>query len=133
MNLTELKKDELLAKCEELIAQNEELTAKNAELAAAPNGNAKDLKDALAAKEQECEDLKGVVTSLNEKLVLQAKTRGSNNPTGTIEVDGTKLNLEVVHGLRKGQKNYTKQEIADDAKWLAELYAKKSTAVRVVA
>lgn len=147
MDRNKATKDQLLAHCEELtnqnaelVAKNAELVAKNAELAAEPKGNANelqqqltDLQEQLSTKEQEVNDLQGVVTSLNEKLVLEAKTRGSNNPCGTIEVDGKKITLEVVHGLRKGQKNHTKQEIADDAAWLAALYTKKSTAVRVVA
>jgi predicted nuclease with TOPRIM domain len=130
MELKELKKDELLAKCEELAAENEQLKA---ELQAAPKGGSKQLQQELASAKEEIEALQGVVADLNTKQILADKTRGSKNPLTTIKVANADVHLEVVHGVRKGQKVYTPKEIAQDPALAEELYSKKSTAVRVVA
>ncbi len=140
MELNKLNKEQLVAKCEELIAENETLTAKcdeltsaNETLSAAPKGNAGEIQAKLDAALQENNDLKGVVTSLNDQLRLQASTRGTNKPLATIDVEGQKVNVLVIHALRKNQKNHSPQEIASDLEWVKELYINKSTAIQVVA
>jgi multidrug efflux pump subunit AcrA (membrane-fusion protein) len=147
MDLKDMKKDDLLAKCEEITAANAKLEAANAELEAAnaelvaaneklnkapKGGDTAKLQQELEAANEQIKEQQGVIVDLNDRLVLADKTRGNKNPTVTIQVDGKAVHLQTIHGVRKGQNVITPKEIAADPAYALELYNKKSTAVQVV-
>jgi predicted nucleic acid-binding Zn-ribbon protein len=140
MDLKDLKKEELLAKCEELTTANKKLEAANAELVAANDklnkapkgGDAAKLKEDLEAANQQIQEQQGVIVDLNDQLRLAARTRGNKNPTVTVERDGQKVHLQTIHGVIHKGKPVTTKEIAADPAFALELLTKKSTAVQVV-